>query len=82
MTTTMFGYIVRETEAAVAFVQPPLTAGMSALWVPKKKIDKTEEHDLFSVSIEMKGEPIRRMGRPVTLSIDTAFLEKIGSLKA
>lgn len=74
----MFGYIVRETEAAVAFVKAPLTAEMKPLWVPRKKISAMQELDLLSVSIDMAGEKYRRMGRPVTIEVDTAFLEKVG----
>ena len=74
----MFGYIVRETEAAVAFVKAPLTAEMKPLWVPRKKISAMQELDLLSVSVDMVGETYRRMGRPVTLEVDAAFLEKVG----
>jgi hypothetical protein len=51
---------------------------MKPLWVPRKKIADMQEHDLPSLSIDMAGESIRRMGTPVTLSIDAAFLEKVG----
>lgn len=74
----MFGYIVRETEAAVAFVRAPLTAQMKPLWVPRKKISSQVEHDLPSLSIDVAGESLRRMGTPVTLEIDPAFLAKVG----
>lgn len=74
----MFGYIVRETEAAVAFVRAPLTAGMKPLWVPRRKIEAMAEHDLPSASIDMAGESLRRMGTPVTLQIDATFLAKVG----
>lgn len=74
----MFGYIVRETEAAVAFVRTPLTAQMKPLWVPRKKILDSAEHDLPSASIDMAGESIRRMGTPVTLDICPEFLKKVG----
>lgn len=74
----MFGYIVRETDAAVAFVRAPLTAQMKPLWVPRSKIESMQEHDLASVSVDMAGEKIRRMGTPVTLAIDSAFLAKVG----
>lgn len=74
----MFGYIVRETEAAVAFVRAPLTAQMKPLWVPRKKILDMQEHDLASASIDMAGESLRRNGTPVTLSIDAEFLAKVG----
>jgi hypothetical protein len=74
----MFGYIARETEAAVAFVRAPLTAEMKPLWVPRKKIIAMQELDLPSASIDMAGESLRRMGTPVNLEIDAAFLEKVG----
>lgn len=74
----MFGYIVRETEAAVAFVRAPLTAQMKPLWVPRKKILDSKELDLPSASVDMAGESLRRVGTPVNLEIDAAFLEKVG----
>ena len=74
----MFGYIVRETEKAVAFVRAPLTAEMKPLWVPRSKILATEELDLFSPTIDIAGESLRRVGTPVNLEIDAAFLEKVG----
>ena len=74
----MFGYIVRETEAAVAFVRAPLTAQMKPLWVPRRKIEAMQELDLDSMSIDIAGESYRRMGTPVNLEIDAAFLEKVG----
>ena len=74
----MFGYIVRETEAAVAFVRAPLSAQMKPLWVPRRKIEAMEELDLASASIYIAGESLRRMGTPVNLQIDEAFLAKIG----
>lgn len=73
----MFGYIVRETEAAVAFVKAPLTAQMKPLWVPRKKIASMLELDLASASIDMAGEKFRRVGTPVELTVDAAFLEKV-----
>lgn len=74
----MFGYIVRETEAAVAFVRAPLTAQMKPLWVPRKKIESMQELDLASTSIDIHGESLRRIGTPVNLSVDAAFLQKVG----
>jgi hypothetical protein len=74
----MFGYIVRETEAAVAFVRAPITAQMKPFWVPRKKITEMTELDLPSLSIDIAGESLRRMGTPVNLDIDAAFLEKVG----
>lgn len=74
----MFGYIVRETEKAVAFVRAPLTAEMKPLWVPRSKILATEELDLLSTTIDIAGESLRRVGTPVNLEIDAAFLAKVG----
>jgi hypothetical protein len=76
--TQMFGYIVRETEAAVAFVKAPLTAQMKPLWVPRKKIAFFEELDLPSMSVDIAGESYRRMGTPVHIGVDSAFLAKVG----
>jgi|TARA_Y100000389_G_C17408072_1_gene489215 hypothetical protein len=76
----MFGYIVRETEKAVAFVQEGKFAGVEvkALWVPRSKINSMVERDSYSPSIQLAGEKIRRFGIPTDLEIDPAFLEKIG----
>jgi hypothetical protein len=74
----MFGYIVRETEAAVAFVRAPLTAQMKPFWVPRKKIVSQCELDLPSLAVDIAGETLSRMGTPVELEIDAAFLEKVG----
>jgi hypothetical protein len=73
----MFGYIARETEAAVAFFRAPLN-GEKEFWVPRKKILAFKEHDLPSVSVQLSNESIRRMATPVTLEIDAAFLTKVG----
>lgn len=74
----MFGYIPRETEAAVAFVRAPLTADMKPLWVPRSKILSMKEEDLPSASVQLAGEKIRRMATPATLEIDPEFLKKVG----
>lgn len=74
----MFGYIVRETEAAVAFVRAPLTAQMKPLWVPRRKIEQMTELDLPSLTVDIAGESFRRMGTPVNMQIDAAFLAKVG----
>lgn len=74
----MFGYIVRKTEFAVAFVRPPLSAGMKPLWVPESQIESKTEVDSLSVSIDVFGESLRRMGTPVVLSIKPSFLAKPG----
>jgi hypothetical protein len=74
----LFGYIVRETEAAVALVQLPLTLDMRPLWVPRKKIASIEEQDGYSPSVQLKGESIRRLGVPVELEICEEFGKKVG----
>lgn len=74
----MFGYIVNETEAAVAFVRAPLTAQMKPLWVPRRKIESSQELDLPSLTVDIAGEKYRRMGTPVNMQIDAAFLAKVG----
>ncbi len=74
----MFGYIVRETEAAVAFVRAPLKAQMKPRWVPRKKIAAMQELDLPSMSVDIAGESFRRMGTPVHIEVDSEFLAKVG----
>ena len=76
---TLTGYIARETEAAVAFVQGPLAADMKPLWIPRKKISETVETDGYSPSVQLAGERISRLAIPVELTVDAAFLERIGA---
>lgn len=77
--TVLTGYVVRETEKAVAFVLLGEIAGeVKPLWVPHKKIDNCEELDSYSPSIQIAGESIRRFGIPVRLEIDSAFLKRVG----
>jgi hypothetical protein len=78
-TITLNGYIARQTEAAVAFVQLPLTLGMKPLWIPRSKIISQQETDAYSPSIQLAGEAIRRLGVPVDLEIDAAFAAKVGA---
>mgnify|MGYP000327262366 CR=1 FL=1 len=73
------GYIVRETEKAVAFVlQGEHTGEVKPMWIPAKKIQGRQELDSYSPSIQVAGEGVRRLGLPVNLEVDTAFLERIG----
>ena len=73
------GYIVRETEKAVAFVlQGEHTGEVKPMWVPLKKIDEREELDSYSPSIQVAGEGVRRLGVPAILDIDAEFLKRIG----
>jgi len=76
--TTITGYIARETEAAVAFVQRPLTADMKPLWIPRKKIASLIERDDLSANVQLAGESIRRQAIPVEINIDSEFLAKVG----
>lgn len=78
-TTTLSGFIVRETEAAVAFVGYPVAGEKKPLWLPRKKIAALVETDGFSPSIQIAGEGFRRLGTPVDVTVDTAFLERIGA---
>ena len=76
---TLTGYIARETEKAVAFVQGPLTTDMKPLWIPRKKISNTVETDGYSPSIQLAGEGVRRLGTPVELTVDAEFMARIGA---
>jgi len=76
------GYVVRETEAAVAFVaRRDMKAGVKPLWVPKSKILIRQEQDLASVVIATAQDG-DRVGIPTILVIDDAFAVKVGILAA
>lgn len=76
------GYIVRETEAAVAFVaRRDLKAGVKPLWVPKTKILVRHEQDRASVMIATAQDG-ERVGVPTVLVLDDAFAVKVGILAA
>lgn len=77
-TITLSGFIARETEKAVAFVQRPLTGEMKPLWVPRKKIAQLLESDDLSASVQLAGEDVRRLAYPVSVEIDAAFAAKVG----
>lgn len=79
MTRTLNGYIARETEAAVAFVQLPLNEIKKPLWLPRKKIAAIRERDDYAPSVQLAGENIRRLAIPVELDADAAFLDKVGA---
>ena len=76
--TTLTGYIARETEKAVAFVQRPLTADMKPLWIPRSKVVSLIERDTLDATVQLKGESIRRLATPVEVEIDAAFATKVG----
>ena len=74
------GYIVRETEAAVAFVaRRDVKAGVKPLWVPKSKILVRHEQDRASVMIATAQDG-ERVGVPTVLVIDDAWAVKVGIL--
>jgi hypothetical protein len=74
------GYIVRETEAAVAFVaRRDVKAGVKPLWVPKAKILVRHEQDRASVTI-VTAQDGERVGIPTVLVIDNDFAVKVGIL--
>jgi hypothetical protein len=75
--TTLTGYIVRETEAAVAFVAAAKTS--KPLWIPRKKISSLTERDEVSVSVALAGERIKRLAIPVEVEVDAAWLERVGA---
>jgi hypothetical protein len=75
------GYVVRETEAAVAFVRESdaSVAGVKPIWLPRKKIGAMQELDLTSrrITTAQDGE---RVGIPFTVAVESAFLDRIGVL--
>jgi len=74
------GYIVRETEAAVAFVaRRDVKAGVKPLWVPKAKILVRHEQDRASVVIATAQDG-ERVGVPTVLVVDDAWAVKVGIL--
>ena len=74
------GYIVRETEAAVAFVARRDTkAGVKPLWVPKAKILVRHEQDRASVTIATAQDG-ERVGVPTVLVVDNDWAVKVGIL--
>jgi hypothetical protein len=76
------GYVVRETELAVAFVaRRDLCAGVKPLWVPKAKIMIRHEQDRASVTIQTAQDG-ERVGIPTVLIIDETWAVKVGILKA
>lgn len=75
------GYIVRETEAAVAFVaRRDVKEGVKPLWVPKSKILVRHEQDRAGIKI-VTAQDGERIGVPTVLIIDDAFAVKVGILK-
>jgi hypothetical protein len=79
MTRTLNGYIARETEAAVAFVQLPLAGEHKPLWIPRKKISRLVELDAYSPTVQLAGERIRRLALPVEVEVDAAWMDRVSA---
>ena len=72
------GFVVRETEAAIAFVQESAAKGEAVrpLWVPRRKVINAQELDLISVTIKTAQDG-ERIGIPFALEIDNEFAAKV-----
>ena len=72
------GFVVRETEAAVAFVraQDAAVQQVRPLWLPRKKIAELVELDLAGRRI-MTAQDGERIGIPVMVSVDAEFAERV-----
>ena len=80
MTTTLIvGYIVRATDAALAFVaqDSAKVSGIKPLWIPRKKIESAKESDAMGVKIQTAQDG-ERVGILTSLLVDSAFLAKVG----
>ena len=78
-TTTLSGYIARETEKAVALVRLPLIGEHKPLWIPRSKVAAIVERDELSSSVQLAGEDVRRLAYPVEIEIDAEFAAKVGA---
>ena len=73
----MTGYIVGETEKAVALVRDSdVKAGVKPMWLPRKKIAQIIERDVRDCAIETANG--RKIGLPVLVDVDDEFLARIG----
>lgn len=73
------GYVVRETEAAIAFVAASDAGkiGVKPLWIPRKKIISQRESDSWSRNI-VTAQDGKRLGKPIDLYIDAEFAARVG----
>ena len=76
-TSTLTGYIARETDAAVAFVAT-LEDGVKPFFIPRKKIVAMVEGEAQDMPVQLAGESVKRKAIPFTLEVDTAFLARLG----
>ena len=76
----MIGYMVRATDAAIAFVaeSDANKAGVKPLWIPRKKILAAKEADARgrNIATAQDGE---RVGTPCVLDVCDAFLAKVAA---
>ena len=79
-TTTLVGYVVRSTDAALAFVanESAKTVGVKLLWIPRKKIAESIELDTKTVRVKT-GQDGERNGVPHSLAVDSAWLAKVAA---
>ena len=79
-TTTLVGYVVRSTDAALAFVanESAKTDGVKPLWIPRKKIALATELDAKTIRVKT-GQDGERNGTPFTLDVDSAWLAKVAA---
>lgn len=72
------GFVVRETEAAVAFVleQDAAVQQIRPLWLPRKKIAALVELDLPGKRI-VTAQDGERIGIPVMVEVDPAFADRV-----
>lgn len=79
-TTTLVGYVVRTTDAAVAFVAETSAkvAGIKPLWIPRKKIESAKEGDAMGVRIQTAQDG-ERIGILTALTVDSAWLAKVAA---
>lgn len=75
------GYVVRETEAAVAFVREADAgvSGVKPIWIPRKKLGRIRESDCAGRRI-VTAQDGERIGIPTTVEVESAFLDRIGVL--
>jgi hypothetical protein len=74
----MIGYVVRTTDAAMAFVAESDAgkAGVKPLWIPRKKILAAKESDAMGRKIDTAQDG-ERVGILFNLDVCDAFLAKV-----
>ncbi len=75
------GYVVRTTDAAIAFVRESDAgvAGVKPIWIPRKKLGRVRESDCAGRKI-VTAQDGERIGIPTTVEVESAFLDRIGVL--